>query len=134
LEQNKTNFALTPKIAWMIRIKDTLQYDLKSGLKENARQGFRVKKIPPAIFELNEVEVLNITFIDEIIIPYELSNVKIGKLILNGKITKAEQEKIIKMFPNIEIIINGKSVGKNADEQRSSGIDNLRLIKVNSYY
>ncbi len=113
LEQNKKNYALTPKVGWMIRKKDVNNVGLKQKLeldnnsKWGGRISIRVKEIPSAIFELEEIKSLEIVFIDKIVIPEELAKVKIGKLILSGKIDKPEAERIRQLFPDTEVIING---------------------------
>ena len=114
LEQNQENFALTPKIAWMIRKKDINTTDLKQELEEKNRSDFgisiRVKEFPTALLSLEKINNLEIDFLDEIIIPDEFANVKIERLSLRGRIEEAGIERIIKMFPNSLIRINGKFV------------------------
>jgi hypothetical protein len=107
LEQNSKNYALTPKIGWMIRKKDVNQTDLVQKLeRRDGRFEIRVKEFPTALLSLKEIEYIYIYFLDEIIIPDEFANVKIKELYLSGKITEAGIERIIKMFPDTHIIIN----------------------------
>lgn len=101
---NKTNFALTPKIGWMIRKKDVDNIGLtqKMESENESDQGgiaIRVKEAPAAIFKLKEIKSLEIAFIDEVNIPERLSEIKIETLILSGKITGNEVERIKKCFP-----------------------------------
>ena len=115
LEQNKDNYALTPKIGWMIRKKDVNQVGLKQkyeyDLKTRGEIAIKVKEIPKAIFELQEIKNLTIEFTDRIVIPDRLAELKIGKLYLSGKTTKPERERIRQLFPNTEVFIESYSIG-----------------------
>ena len=113
VEQNKENFALTPKIGWMIRKKGEINRDLARDFESwdsKIPLSIRVKEFPMELLLLREIESIRIEFISEIIIPDEFANVKMKFLSLSGKITEAGIERILKMFPNTEIIINGKVV------------------------
>ena len=48
----------------------------------------RVKEFPSVLLKLEEIKQLELTFINEIDIPDELSKVKIERLKLSGRITK----------------------------------------------
>lgn len=114
LEQNKENYALTPKIGWMIRKKDVENVGLKQKFESDNKSwgsiAIRVKEIPAAIFELKEIKNLEIAFIDEINIPEKLSGIKIETLRLSGKINNAEMKRIKKMFPDTQLIINRETI------------------------
>ncbi|WP_298652600.1 DUF4419 domain-containing protein [uncultured Proteiniphilum sp.] len=114
LEQNKENYALTPKIGWMIRKKDVENVGLKQKFESDNKSwggiAIRVKEIPAAIFELKEIKKLEIAFIDEINIPEKLSEIKIETLRLSGKINDAEMKRIKKMFPDTQLIINRETI------------------------
>ena len=124
LEQNNENYALTPRIGWMIRKADASNAAMKQGLKssmgpEGEFSGsiiIRVREIPPEILKLKKVDVLHISFIDKIVIPDGLAKVDIGyALILYGKIDEAETKRIKAMFSNTRVYINGKLVSERAD-------------------
>jgi len=117
LEQNKENFALTPKISWMIRKKDVENTGLKHKLQVDSKRAdqsggtsIRVKDFPTALLSIDETERIEIEFLDKIIIPDEFALVKVKNLTLSGKIEEAGIERIIKMFPKSRITINGKLV------------------------
>lgn len=112
LEQNSTDFTLTPKIGWMIRKKDIANNGLKYQFKKQADSGIsiKVKEIPQAIYELKEIYQLEISFIDGIVIPDKLKEIKIDRLKLHGTIGKSEIERLREMFPNTELIINKKII------------------------
>ena len=118
LEQNKENFALTPKIGWMIRKKDPENTALKKKLESNSSSeiSIRVKDFPKEILVLKKAERIIIAFLDKIIIPNEFANVKVKDLILSGKIEASEIERIGKMFPDSRVIINGKLINKGSEK------------------
>ena len=65
-----------------------------------------MNEIPEAIFALKEIKTLEIQFIDRIIVPDQLANIKIQKLVLEGKASKSERDRIRKLFPNTEVRID----------------------------
>ena len=81
LEQNGGNFALTPKIGWMIRKKDVDDLVLRQSLEAN-ESGIRIRvgEIPRAILNLEKIEGVMIQFTNRIIVPDELAKVKIMDL------------------------------------------------------
>ena len=109
LEQNMKNYALTPKIGWMIRKKDVeqmgLQQKFEHDLKTRGAIEIRVKEIPEAIFKLTEIKKLAIQFIGDVIIPDRLADIKIQKLIIEGEIDKSEEARIRQLFPDTEVTI-----------------------------
>jgi len=118
LEQNMKNYALTPKIGWMIRKKDVEQVGLQQKyeyqLKSKGKLAIRVNEIPEVIFALKEIKTLEIQFIDRIIVPDQLANIKIQKLVLEGKASKSERDRIRKLFPDTEVTMIGLH-GPNID-------------------
>jgi len=112
LEQNMNNFALTPKIGWMIKKAEPENSDLAKKLEGFAPNSIsiRVMEFPNELLYLNYVGTLTIDFINEINIPGAFAGKNIGELILSGKIENNEINRIIKMFPDTRITINGKKV------------------------
>ena len=114
LEQNKDNFALRPRIGWMVRKKDVRNRGLKSKLEADADSGIsiRVKEFPAVLLELKKIRKLEIAFVDEIDIPDELAAVQIEQLMLSGKITEEGVERIRRLFPDTAIQINGNRISE----------------------
>jgi hypothetical protein len=110
LEQNRETFALTPKIGWMIRKKDIDNIGLIQSLERQDWISIRVKEFPTELLSLKEIKNIEIEFLDKIIIPDEFANIKVKSLTLTGKIKNIEIERIIKLFPDSRIVINGKLV------------------------
>ncbi|MDR3226641.1 MAG: DUF4419 domain-containing protein [Prevotellaceae bacterium] len=115
LEQNPKDFALTPKIGWMIKKKDVEQ-KLENEKSKSNKISIIVNKIPDAIFTFDEIDNLEIKFIDKIIIPEQLAKIKINRLDISGNIEQQETIRIINMFPNTELRINNKIYYQNSDK------------------
>ena len=116
LEQNHDNYALTPKIGWMIKKKDVNEQGIHQKLMaDNIPQGFWggisliITKVPENLKKFEEIYSLTLYFKDNVFIPDWLKDIRIGKLTINGKITRTETDKIIKWFPNIDLRINGEA-------------------------
>ena len=125
LEQNSDNFALTPKIGWMIRKKDIDNIGLIQSLEsQRGWISIRVKDFPTELLSLQEIGNVEIEFLDEIIIPDEFANNGVQTLTLKGRIDKAGIERLIILFPDSRIVINGKMV--NGREQTIEEILNYR--------
>jgi hypothetical protein len=115
LQQDKETFTLKPQIGWMIKEKDVDNKAVLEKLKlENAHAhdlwggiNIRVKSFPNELLQLEQIKTLEINFIDEIQIPDAINKIKIGRLILRGKISIDGIERIRKLLPVTIIIING---------------------------
>jgi TonB-dependent SusC/RagA subfamily outer membrane receptor len=137
LEQNIKNYALTPKIGWMIRKKDVEQIGLQQkyeyDLKTRGAIEIRVKEIPEAIFKLTEIKKLAIQFIGDVIIPDRLADIKIQKLSIEGKIDKSEEARIRQLFPDTEVTILNYAVSAtttSAFNQQGKQATNAALVIV----
>jgi hypothetical protein len=112
LDQDKKTFALKPRMGWMVRKKDNrLSHTMEEKFKEGSTEPFegiyiRVDTIPKELFALSKIGKLTIDFINEIIIPDELSKIEIGSLDLYGKISASEIERIRKLLPKTRLTIN----------------------------
>lgn len=113
LTQQKDNFALRPQIGWMIRKKDYNNKGLIQKLEMDAKTVgmgggicLRVKEFPTVLLKLKEIKELELRFVDEIKIPDEISRVNIKRLRLSGLIEKEEKQRIKRLLPNTDIIIN----------------------------
>ena len=79
---------------------------------------------PTELLSLKEIENIEIEFLDEIIIPDEFANNKVKNLTLTGKISRTGIERLVNLFPDSRIVINGKLV--NGREPTIEGIINYR--------
>ena len=119
LHQNMDNYTLTPVIGWMIGKKNVNSLGLQQSFETTSDSGIhiRVKELPEAILKLEKIKRLKVEFIDTIIIPDTLANVKIEYLTLSGKTTDSEIERIKSMFPDSKlIVINGNLVVGQEEE------------------
>lgn len=108
LRQDTVNFALKPEIGWFIRKKDENTAAKAFHIKE--KEGgisIRMKTVPDEILSMKRIKFLDLFFVDKVNIPDELAKVKIDKLYINGEITQQDEKRIVKMFPNTELNING---------------------------
>lgn len=96
----------------MIRKKDVNGVGLQESIEihnENSSGIYiRVKELPEALFSVREITSLTVDFIDKIIIPDRLTEIKIRNLTLSGSIDNSEIDRIKKMFPNTIVTINPK--------------------------
>jgi hypothetical protein len=119
LEQNAETFALTPKISWMIKIKDTNQTAIHQKLEsENIPSSVEggielmIKDVPESLRKFKEIYALSLHFKNNVLIPEWLKDIRIGRLKIEGKIDGNEKDKIINWFPNTELTINNKEYNK----------------------
>jgi len=119
LEQNAETFALTPKISWMIKIKDTNQTGIHQKLESenipsSVESGIElmIKDVPESLRKFKEIYALSLHFKNNVLIPEWLKDIRIGRLSIEGKIDGAEKEKILNWFPHTELTINDKEYNK----------------------
>ena len=120
LDQDSKNYTLTPKIGWMIRKADSDYKALRQNIESEKNSDesslmisgleLRVKEVPPDILEIKQIDYLSITFVDKIIIPDRMAEMKIENLFLQGKIDEAETKRIKAMFPKTRVYINGEKL------------------------
>jgi len=120
LTQNDKDFGLRPEIGWYIRKKDHLIEDKKMAqLRKEAssRIELRVTDVPDALMEIGPINYLILDFIKDISIPDEFAKVSIKDLVLRGNIDENGINRIKKLFPNTNLIINGQQVSKLQDNK-----------------
>ncbi|MDR3272517.1 MAG: DUF4419 domain-containing protein [Flavobacteriaceae bacterium] len=122
LEQNDKNYALRPKIGWMVREKDSDNEGFKKKIEETNKSKhenfrMRVKDFPTQLLSVYYIKYIEIDFLDKIQIPDEFVKVKIDVMKLNGKISEEEIYRIVKLFPNTKIYINKNLVEEIKDKE-----------------
>jgi hypothetical protein len=115
LSQNNKDFTMKPEMSWAIINKNSAPseasvFDNKTHADDLSMSN--INEIPKALYKLESIGSLRIKFTKNIVIPDELSKIKIRSLNLYGKITEVETQRILKLFPNSWLIINGKSVDR----------------------
>lgn len=123
LKQNNKSFNLKPEIGWMIKRTDSVNKEVVKQLASKDDIEIRVRTVPKEILALKKIKKLSIYFIENIVVPDEMKNIRIEKLNLNGKISDKEMQRIFNLFPNTEVIINFFSNNK----QDKSSIKDLPI-------
>lgn len=115
LEQNSKTFALRPKIAWMIKRKDSVNTSLMQKIeKQNIpndpwnEQGIAlsVDVVPEELRALPEIYSLSLYFKKQVIIPDWLKKMRIGKLTIDGQLTNSERDSVTKWFQKSDLTVN----------------------------
>ncbi|TSJ44074.1 DUF4419 domain-containing protein [Mucilaginibacter corticis] len=112
LDQNVKTYGLKPRIGWMIRKKDPFRQaliDKLTTLNNNGVVNLKVDNVPPETWMIGPIKKLVINFFGNIRIPDELGQIKIDDLTLNGTTQQPEIDRIVKMFPNTSLYINGQA-------------------------
>jgi Domain of unknown function (DUF4419) len=110
LSQNKSDFTLKPEIGWAINnvsVFNPENSQFRYSKKMEDLTISNVDSVPEDVLQLEQIDFLTLNFIDEIHIPDSMKHILIAKLDLNGKVSKEEEERIIKLFPSVLLKING---------------------------
>lgn len=107
LEQNEENFAIKPVTGWLARTFDSAAIEKSIFTKANTPDSFygiriAVDSIPPVLKELGHIYKLDVSFNGKAFLPEWLSEIRIDRLVLRGKIPLKERRKAKKWFPNVE--------------------------------
>lgn len=124
LEQNSENFALKPRISWMIRKKDVDQEGLQKKLaiqnipSEVRGSGINLKiiEVPEILKKFDEIYTLSLEFKEEVHIPNWLKDIRLGHLKIKGTISTPEKDKILQWFPQTKVEINEQINGKKVNK------------------
>ena len=106
LEQNSENYALTPKIGWMVKKKDDTS--MIKRMKGNMEYGLvlRVKEVPEVLRKLDSIPSLTLRFKDGVRFPEWMKDVKIDHLNVFGEISKEEQKRLLEKCPSPTLRLN----------------------------
>lgn len=120
LEQNSTNFSLTPKIGWFVKRKtsnDNKDYkQLKRQMEYEGIQ-LRIKEVPEVLNRFESFSSLSLTFINEVFMPEWMSTKAVDNLSIYGSITNDERDKILAWYPDAgSIHINGVTFHKKGEQ------------------
>ena len=98
---------LTPKIGWMALVAPSGDELLKL-YKEQDDDLFginlQVKEVPEVLARMEHIKSLTLEFTDKVVLPEWFDHLTIDRLVIAGKMSKAEKEAISKRFPNATII------------------------------
>ena len=146
LEQNPENFALTPKIGWMVKKKideDSVNLArMNRQIREMGGFELNVKDVPEVLNKIDSIPGLILYFRDGVYFPEWMKYKKIGFLRVYGTITVEERNKILRWYSNI--IINNVSYHReegtlniNIDGDNNTalyllGIDSIGTLYINN--
>lgn len=111
LTQNKTDFTLKPEIGWAVNNKNSFNREQSAFRYQEAIDDLSISNIttiPNDIYSLQSIGFLHLNFLEDIVIPEELTKISIDNLELKGKITIEEEQRILKLFPKTNVMINEK--------------------------
>lgn len=96
---------LTPKIGWMVTYqdKDLTPENLKKSAQKKEGLTLVIKEVPEVLATMKHIKWLKLKFTDEVVIPDWFYQLKIDKLIIEGKMSKELEKEIKKHFPKANI-------------------------------
>ena len=96
---------LTPKIGWMVTYqdKDLTPENLKKSAQKKDGLTLVIKEVPEVLATMKHIKWLKLKFTDEVVIPDWFYQLKIDKLIIEGKMSKELEKEIKKHFPKANI-------------------------------
>ena len=110
LEQNPDNFALTPKIGWMVKKKIDEDAVVLARMKEDLQNwhyiNLVVKEIPSVLNKMDTILGLDLRFVDSVRFPDWMEHKQIGHLRVYGKIAPEERNKLMRWYPSTYLVVN----------------------------
>lgn len=96
---------LTPKIGWMVTYqdKDLTPENMKKSAQKKDGLTLVIKEVPEVLATMKHIKWLKLKFTDEVVIPDWFYQLKIDKLIIEGKMSKELEKEIKKHFPKANI-------------------------------
>ena len=116
LEQNPENFALAPKIGWLVKKKTDeesanlvrLKYDMKEeGIN------LKIKEIPLVLNKFDTFPSLTLQFKDKVYFPEWMKNKQMRSLRVYGDISAEERNKLLTWYPSARIVVNNANYTLN---------------------
>lgn len=136
-EDKETNM-VTPKIGWMVRVKETDEETLNQMKKLDNEWGItlRVKEVPEVMKKLKKIKSLEMEFTDEVTLPEWFYNIKFERLNIVGNMSEKTREEMKQRWPKAQIyeyLRKGK-FRLQLDNKEYEKIESLKstLRKVNS--
>ncbi len=141
LEQNPENFALTPKIGWMVKKKDDAS--MVNRMKGRMEYGLelRIKEVPEVLRKLDSIPSLTLYFKDGVRFPDWMKDVKVDHLSVYGEISKEEQKQLLEWCSSSTIRVNDVWYGRNGNKMdvyifnhkvgsALDGIDSIGVLRI----
>ena len=96
---------LTPKIGWLALVAPSDDELLELYKEQDEYFGIylHVDEVPGALAGMEHIKSLTLEFTDKVVLPEWFYELTIDRLVIKGKMSKAEKEAILKHFPNAVI-------------------------------
>lgn len=150
LEQDSATFALTPRIGWLIRKKERGGSGIFQRFERDNVPGggfsrgieLIVSEVPEELKELDEIYSISLRFKEKVTLPDWLRKMRIGKLEIEGKLTRREKKEIASWFPETDLTIDGRDYGsgrngwifvRDSIPERLKGLEQIRVLEVSNY-
>ena len=148
LEQNATNYALTPKIGWVVRKKVDVDRaviaKMERSLRNEGELCLKVKEIPTALSKLDTISDLELQFSGRVHFPDWMKDKKIGELWVYGDISPEERAKLLQWYPMTKLHINQvEYIRKNGEleirtyendvDDALDGVDSVGLLWIDNH-
>ncbi len=143
LEQNLENFALTPKIGWMVKKKDDAS--MVNRMKGRMEYGLelRIKEVPEVLRKLDSIPSLTLYFKEGVRFPEWMKDVKIDHLNVFGEISKEEQKRLLEWFHFSTLRLNDVWYGRRGNKMNVhvfnhkvgsalDGIDSIGVLRIDN--
>lgn len=102
VEEDPIDHALCPKIGWMVSEKPSVEENIEwLNRRLDYCRKIRVKKVPEILREMKHIRTLNLTFIDDVVLPDWMDELEIEDFTIIGRMTKETKAMIKKRFPNV---------------------------------
>ena len=120
MEVDSETYAMTPKMGWFTRICKTEEELLEEFREKDNGEGFsdglmlKVNKVPDIIRKMGRINNLTLRFVGKVVIPDWMDDKDIGRLSIEGSLTKEEEDALRKRFPKARI--NGRTLRYDDDD------------------
>ena len=96
---------LIPKIGWMAVVAPSDDELLKIYKEQDDFWGInlQIKEVPEVLAQMEHIKSLTLEFTDKVVLPEWFYGLTIDRLVIQGKMSKAEKEAILKHFPNAKV-------------------------------
>lgn len=105
VKEDPETFALRPQIGWIVHRSVTEEVAFADLQRQN-KHGcivLRVIEVPEMLKKLDRIRSLSLTFAGEVVLPEWMDDMTIGYLTIEGSVTGAQKQAIIRRFPKTKI-------------------------------
>lgn len=110
MRQDKDTYALRPEIGWAVVNKEKFNASYSDFRNTDAIDDLSISNVtavPEDIYSLKRIKKLHISFLADIVVPDEMTQLNIGTLWLAEKIDPTEAQRLSARFPHTIVYING---------------------------